>query len=93
MLVLLMGVFFFKLRRLDGLRCRDIRTKFHKDCFRHSKVNRGGGMHRHTHRQQVDLISLLLFFQNDESRLKRHCIFAKERKLNLIERWMHVRML
>jgi hypothetical protein len=29
-----------------------------------------GGIHRHTHRQQGDLISLLLFFQNKESRLK-----------------------
>jgi hypothetical protein len=28
------------------------------------------GIHRHTHGQQGDLISLLLFFQNKESRLK-----------------------
>jgi hypothetical protein len=39
-----------------GLRCRDIRTKFHKDWFRHSKVNRG--IHRHT--------QPTLFFQNKE---------------------------
>jgi hypothetical protein len=32
----------------------------------------GGGTHTHskTHRQQGDLVSLLLFFQNKESRLK-----------------------
>jgi hypothetical protein len=29
-----------------------------------------GGIHRHTHRQQRDLISLLYFFQNNERRLK-----------------------
>jgi hypothetical protein len=37
-----------------------------------------GGIHRptdtHTHRLQDDLIGLLLFFQNKESRLK-NCIF------------------
>jgi hypothetical protein len=32
----------FYLSRWDGLRCRDICTKFHKDWFRHSQVNRGG---------------------------------------------------
>jgi hypothetical protein len=47
--------------------CRDIRTKFHKDWFRHSKVNRG---ETHTHGEQRDLTSLLYFFQNKESRLK-----------------------
>jgi hypothetical protein len=30
----------------------------------------GGGIYRHTHRQQRDLISLHYFFQNKESRLK-----------------------
>jgi hypothetical protein len=30
-----------------------------------------GGIHRHTHRQQRDLISLFYFFQNKESRLKK----------------------
>jgi hypothetical protein len=49
--------------------CRDIRTKFHKDCFRHSQVNKGDTQ---THRQQGDLISLLLFFENKEIRLKRN---------------------
>jgi hypothetical protein len=34
----------------DGLRCHDIRTKFRKDWFRHSKVNWvGGGGYTHTH--------------------------------------------
>jgi hypothetical protein len=42
----------------DGLRCHDICTKFHKDCFRHSKVNKGG----YTDTQHGDIISLLLFF-------------------------------
>jgi hypothetical protein len=42
--------------------------KFHKDCFRHSKVYRGDSQ---THRQHGDLISLLLFFQNKESMLKK----------------------
>jgi hypothetical protein len=36
---LMEGIFY--LRRWDGLRCRDIRTKSHKDWFRRSKVNRG----------------------------------------------------
>jgi hypothetical protein len=44
-----------------------IHTRFHKDRFRHSKVNRG----RFKDKQHGDLISLLLFFQNEESRLKR----------------------
>jgi hypothetical protein len=42
-----------------------MRTKFRKDWFRHSKVNRGD-----THTQQCDLISIFCFFQNTESRLK-----------------------
>jgi hypothetical protein len=32
----------YEVRRLDGLRCHDIHTKFDKDWFRHSKVNMGG---------------------------------------------------
>jgi hypothetical protein len=28
---------------LDGLNCNDIHTKFHKDWFRHSKVDRERG--------------------------------------------------
>jgi hypothetical protein len=33
----------FNSGRCDGLRCRNICTKFHIDSFRHSKVNRAGG--------------------------------------------------
>jgi hypothetical protein len=50
--------------------CLDIHTKFHKDWFNHSKVNRGGYSYRERHTQQGDLISLLLFFQNKDSGLK-----------------------
>jgi ABC-type transporter Mla MlaB component len=42
-----------------------IHTKLHKDVFRHSKVDVGG-----IHRVDGDCISLLLFLQNKESRLK-----------------------
>jgi hypothetical protein len=40
-----------------GVMFHDMHTKFHKDWFRHSKVDRG------THRQRSDLISLLIFFK------------------------------
>jgi hypothetical protein len=33
----------YEVRCGDGLRFRDIDTKFHRDRFRHSKVNKGGG--------------------------------------------------
>jgi hypothetical protein len=52
--------------RWDGLRSHDIHTEFHKDWFRHSKVDQG----RHTDRQHDDGISLILFFKNKKSRLK-----------------------
>jgi hypothetical protein len=42
--------------------------KFHKDWFRHSKVDRGDTQ---TQRKQGALISLLPFFQNKESTLKK----------------------
>jgi hypothetical protein len=59
MLILLMeGI--YEVCRWDGLRCHDIRTKFHADWFRHSKVNGEGG---YTHRHQGNLISLLSWFQ------------------------------
>jgi hypothetical protein len=51
----------------------DLDTKFHIYCFSHSKVNTGDAhtdTQKHTHRQQGDLISLLLHFQNKKSRLK-----------------------
>jgi hypothetical protein len=54
----------------DDLRCHDIHTKFHKDWFSHSEVNRRDS---YAHRQQGNLISLLLVFQNKESRLKIEC--------------------
>jgi hypothetical protein len=39
----------FSIGRSNGLRNRDIHTKFHKDWFRYSKVNGGGvGIYRHT---------------------------------------------
>jgi hypothetical protein len=44
-----------------------IYTKFHKDWFRHSKVDR---KNTQTLRQHGGLISLLAFFKNKESRLK-----------------------
>jgi hypothetical protein len=47
---------------------RDMRTKFHKDWFRHSKVNGGGG---YTLTQTATWSHKpTLFFQNKESRLK-----------------------
>jgi hypothetical protein len=52
--------------RYDALRSHDIYTKFHKDLFRHSKFDRWG----FTDTQKDDLQSLLLFFQNEESKLK-----------------------
>jgi hypothetical protein len=45
-----------------------IHTKFHKDRFMHSKVDKVG--YTNTHRQHGDCISLLLFFQNKERRPK-----------------------
>jgi hypothetical protein len=45
-------------RLWDGLRCHDIHTKFHKNCFRHYESNRVEGF---TDRQHGDLISVLLF--------------------------------
>jgi hypothetical protein len=57
------------LGRWDGLRCRDIRTKVHKYWFRHSKADMGGDAR--TSGEQRDFISLLYFFQNKESGIKR----------------------
>jgi hypothetical protein len=45
----------YEVRRWDGLRCHGIHTKFHKDWFRHSKVNRGDSQ---TQRQHGDHIRL-----------------------------------
>jgi hypothetical protein len=37
----------YEVRRSDELSCLDIHTKFHKDWFRHSEVDKGG-IHRLT---------------------------------------------
>jgi hypothetical protein len=42
---------------------------FHKDWFRHSKIN-GGGKDSQIHAQHGDRLSPLSFLQNKESRLK-----------------------
>jgi hypothetical protein len=50
-----------------------IYTPFHEDQFRRSRVDKEDthtDTQTYTHKQQSDLISLLLFFQNEESRLK-----------------------
>jgi hypothetical protein len=64
----------YELCHWHGLRCLAIHIKFHKDWFSHSKDNKGGYPYRHTEthicRQKGDFISLLLLFQNKESRLK-----------------------
>jgi hypothetical protein len=43
----------YEVRRWDGLRCHGIYTKFHKYWFRHSKVNRGEGIQRHTDSMEI----------------------------------------
>jgi hypothetical protein len=45
----------YEVRRWDILRCSNIHTKFHENCFRHSKVNRGNSQ---IHRQHGDRINL-----------------------------------
>jgi hypothetical protein len=72
-LVLLMGGI-YDVRRWDGLKCLDIIPSFIKTDSPIQKLIGGGGYtdrHTHTYRQQGDLISLLLFYQNKESRLKK----------------------
>jgi hypothetical protein len=56
----------YEVHHWDGLRCHDIHTRSRKDWLRHSNVNGGDTQ---THRQHGDRISLLLFFQNKESKL------------------------
>jgi hypothetical protein len=51
MLVLLKGEI-YELRLSNEVRNHDIRSKFHKDWFRHSKVNRRGDTHTDTHRNR-----------------------------------------
>jgi hypothetical protein len=57
----------YEVCRWNRLRCHDMHTEFHKDWYRHSKVNWGDSQ---THRQHGDRISLLSLFQNKESRQK-----------------------
>jgi hypothetical protein len=52
-----------------GLDARNVRSE-HATCVR-ACVHTHTHTHTHTHRQQGDFISLLLFFQNEESRLKK----------------------
>jgi hypothetical protein len=62
MLVLLMGI--YKVRRCDSLRWQDIRINFHEDRFRSLEIIRGDThTGTHTHKEQGDLTSLLLFFR------------------------------
>jgi hypothetical protein len=58
--------------------CCETYMKFDKDWFKHSKVLRGA--HIQIHRQEDDLISLLLLFQNKESRLKTGIYFLKDQE-------------
>jgi hypothetical protein len=80
----------YEIHYWDELKCHDIHTDLHKDWFRHSKV--GGGIYIQTHRQEGDLINVLLFFQ---SRLKSGLwkswtfgIELKKKNLDLI--WMFI---
>jgi hypothetical protein len=49
----------FAIRRGDGLRFHELRTKFRKHWFRHSKVDGGGGGGSQTHKQHGDFTSLI----------------------------------
>jgi hypothetical protein len=59
----------YELHLWDGLRWHDIHTKFHKNWFRHSNVDRGD-THTQTQRHKANLIRPLLVFQNKEVQLK-----------------------
>jgi hypothetical protein len=50
----------YEVRRLDGLKFQNIYIKFHKDRFRHSKVDEGDSQ---THRYHGDLICYFHFFK------------------------------
>jgi hypothetical protein len=52
----------------DWHRCHDTHTKFHKNLFRHSKVNRGNPQTQRQHGYHTSLLSF--FFRNKGSRLK-----------------------
>jgi hypothetical protein len=65
-----------------------IHTKFLKDWFSHLKVDRG--ILIQTHRQQGDLISLLLFFQNNEGKLKKSICLPQQEVLRVTNRLLSV---
>jgi hypothetical protein len=54
-----------------------VHTIFHKDWFRRSNVFRGDIHRDSTHRQQGDLISLLLFFQSKETRVRNRLVASQ----------------
>jgi hypothetical protein len=57
----------YKVLRWDGLRCHDIHTKFHKDWFGHSEINKGDTQ---THRQHYDRISLVFSVRSYFEKIK-----------------------
>jgi hypothetical protein len=62
----------------DGIGCRDVCTMFHIDWSSHSIVSED----THTeHTQQSDVLSLLLFFQNKEIKVRKFFMFVR---INLI---------
>jgi hypothetical protein len=61
-LVLLMGGI-YEVRHWDDVRCHGTHNRFHEYVAGSQKLV-GVGVMLETHRQQGDLISLLLFFQN-----------------------------
>jgi hypothetical protein len=65
-----------ELRCWDGLTYHNIYTKVLKSWFRQSKIVKENTQ---TYRQQGDFISLLLFFQSKENRLKLS--FGKENRI------------
>jgi hypothetical protein len=58
-----MGGIYEVVCRCDGLKCHDVRTKFYKDWFKHSKVD-SEGIHRHT--DKMETACLLLYFHSKE---------------------------
>jgi hypothetical protein len=77
MLVLLMGGI-YEAHRWGGIRCHDMLIKFHKYCFRQSQI------HIQTHKEEGDLTSLFLFFQNKESRLRNANTWTLRLSLGLV---------
>jgi hypothetical protein len=67
----------YEIRRWDGFKRLDMHTKLHNIYSSIQKLM-GGYTDAQTHRQKSHFISLLLFSQNKESRLKIHMFFAFE---------------